>query len=120
MSNVLKYRVFPHDPHEASPETVTLSPRERNNIEGLGSGVGCFLWVGIFVVLYALYALYSVNISSSSGSGSRLLGPVLAIAGASIAVALMSSLVKENKVSNMKRKKLTRNGKELTKQTDVK
>lgn len=92
VSNNLKHRVFPH---EASHKTVTLSERERNDIEGFSLDMGCSLTAGICVFI----AIFSISIFGF------LLGVVLAIASAPIIVALIRSQIKNRKISDMERKR---------------
>ncbi len=92
MSNNLSYRVFPK---ESSYKTVTLTERERGDIEGLDSGQSRALGILVFFVIAIIgYSIFGF-----------LIGAVLAVAGSVIAVTLVSSTIKSGKASDMERQK---------------
>jgi len=94
MSDNLNYRIFPQ---EASYKTVTLDESQRKNIEGLKFDLfdgGCLLLIAIFVVT----ALFTVNIFGF------LVGVVIALVGAVVAVNLISSAIKSSKAAAIERK----------------
>lgn len=100
MSDGLKYRVIPH---EASHRIITLSASERSNIEGLGSGGGCFLGVVIFVTIFGVALLALPGITNEVVY--LLFRAVVAIAVANVVVALISFLIKGETASDMERRR---------------
>jgi len=91
MSEDPKYRVLPHEPvYKNAP----LTEYERNNVEGLNSGVGVILWIAIVAFL-----------GFSAGDGFTIATIVASVALASVALAIINLLMKTYKVSELQRKR---------------
>lgn len=86
-----KYKVMPHEPVY---KNASLTEYERNNVEGLNSGVGVILWIAIVAFL-----------GFSAEGGFTIATIVSSVALASVALAIIVLLMKTYKVSELQRQK---------------
>jgi len=97
-----KYRVQPHEPNY---QLVSLTPEERERIKGLGEGIGCLVWGLILIACYLLIWLVWEGIAWQGSLGfyaAIFISPVIV---ASIAVPIINSITRGNRIDQTERDK---------------
>lgn len=104
MSTNAKYRVLPHEPNY---QLVALSSYDKSSTRGLG-GWGCLVWAVVFFACYFFIGIVGLALTGydrNSADFVIIFAIFLAIAIASVGVAVLSSGIRRNKLKELEHKR---------------
>lgn len=107
MSIEAEYRVQPHEPNY---QRLELTQYERNDIKGLGGGLGCLTWGGIFLATYFLIGFVGYFLVEFVGVAAvrNVVIPIALVAAiiiASVGVAVLTLTIQRNRLERLEREK---------------
>ena len=103
MTNDAEFRVLPREPNYRK---VEVTKDEKANVQGLGGGLGCFTWGGIFLAAYFIIAFMGIAaFGAEDGSSLAPLAMLLAIVVASFGVTSITSTIRRNRIERLEREK---------------